>query len=82
MAWRRMCRLGFPETVTIPPADQRKSNHVVARVMCELVSGSGVRRRPSRQILLRLPQPIDRPLDPLADGPPVEILRPAKPLAA
>ena len=32
------------------------------------------------QILLRLPQPIDRPLDPLADCPPVEPLLPAEPL--
>ena len=33
-----------------------------------------------RQILLRLPQPLNCPLDPLADCPPVEILLPAEPL--
>jgi len=32
------------------------------------------------QILFRLPQSVDRPLDPLADCPPVEILLPAEPL--
>ena len=30
-----------------------------------------------RQVLLGLPEPVDRPLDPLADGAPVEILLPA-----
>jgi hypothetical protein len=37
-------------------------------------------REYSGQILLRLPQPLNRPLDPLVNGPPVEILLPADPL--
>ena len=34
----------------------------------------------SRQILPRLPEPLYRPVDPLADRPPVEILLPAESL--
>ena len=35
---------------------------------------------PLRQIFLRLPQPLNRPVDSLADRPPVEVLLPAEPL--
>lgn len=42
--------------------------------------GSAAAASPLRQILLCLPQSLYRPVDPLADCSPVEILLPAKPL--
>ncbi len=46
----------------------------------QATSSGGAQIKALRQILLRLPQPLNRAVDSLANGPPVEILLPAEPL--
>jgi len=74
----------FRRQVARPPtplsSNWPSAHKIFAKLTRECTFSAGFPGPRLRQILLRLPQPLNRPVDSFADGAPVEILLPAEPL--